>query len=330
MGLQTAQSADTAINTQVTIMSTPSTSRNKHALASRQSLHFYKNDHLATEIATQGNRHVLWANDVALAQLDQSQSAEMLRVDLANSVLGLASGSMAYSPYGYLPMEKMLALLGFNGQWCDPITEGYPLGAGRRTYSTERMRFHSDDPTSPFGKGGPHPSAYCEGDPINRHDPTGEFFQFLVPLARRFASAVGRSLVTARNFNINGMTGNTAAMGPKSLKTLNFIKILAGQQKTNGAIPVKPRSQLLAQASQQNVKNTATSALVSAPASLSKTQDPISAPIKVPQQEQVFNRPGYGRRDSSNFAAKTTFFALAFLGGGAAALYFGLKAIRKN
>ncbi|MFK0269920.1 RHS repeat-associated core domain-containing protein [Pseudomonas asiatica] len=319
-------------------MSTSSSSRNKHALASRQSLHFYKDDHLATEVATQGNRHVLWANDVALAQLDQSQSAEMLRVDLANSVLGLASESMAYSPYGYLPMEKMLALLGFNGQWCDPITEGYPLGAGRRTYSTERMRFDSDDPTSPFGKGGPHPSAYCEGDPINRHDPTGEFFQFLVPLTRglastvgrRLASTVGRGLVSARNFNINGMTGNTAAMGPKSHKTLNFIESLFGQQKTTVAIPVKPQSHLFAQAPQQNVNTTVTSALVSAPAPLSKTQDPISAPIKVPQQEQVFNRPGYGRRDSSNFAGKTIVGFAAALGGGATALYFGLKAIRKN
>ena len=311
-------------------MSTSSSSRNKHALASRQSLHFYKDDHLATEVATQGNRHVLWANDVALAQLHRSQSAEMLRVDLANSVLGLASGSMAYSPYGYLPMEKMLALLGFNGQWCDPITEGYPLGAGRRTYSTERMRFNSDDPTSPFGKGGPHPSAYCAGDPINRHDPTGEFAQFLGTLAKRLASFAVKNLGRARNLAINGMTGKTAAMGTNSRKMFNLIKSLAGQQKTTGAIPVKTRSHLLTQAPQQNVKTTATSALVSAPAPLSKTQNPISAPIKVPQQEQVFNRPAYGRRDSSNFAGITIVGFAAVLGGGAAALYFGLKAIRKN
>ena len=329
MGLQTAQSADTAISTQVTIMSTSSTSRIKHALASRQSLHFYKNDHLATEIATQGNRHVLWANDVALAQLDQSQSAEMLRVDLANSVLGLASGSMAYSPYGYLPMEKMLALLGFNGQWCDPITEGCPLGAGRRTYSTERMRFHSDDPTSPFGKGGPHPSAYCGGDPINRYDPTGEAFLFIA-LARKFTSFAAKNLVRARNFNINGMTGKTAVMGTKSRNTFNLIKSLAGQQKNTGAIPVKPRSQLLAQASQQNVKNTATSALGSAPASLSKTRDSISASIKVPQREQVFNKTKYGGNDSSNFTAKAIVGFAAVVGGGVAAIVLGFKAIRES
>jgi len=329
MGLQTAQSADTAISTQVTIMSTSSTSRIKHALASRQSLHFYKNDHLATEVATQGNRHVLWANDVALAQLDQLQSAEMLRVDLANSVLGLASGSMAYSPYGYLPIEKTLALLGFNGQRCDPITEGYPLGAGRRTYSTERMRFHSDDPTSPFGKGGPHPSAYCEGDPINRYDPTGEAFLFIA-LARKLTSFATKNLVRARNFNINGMTGKTAVMGTKSRNTFNLIKSLAGQQKNTGAIPVKPLSNLLAQAPQQKVETTAKSALISAAAPLSKKRDSISAPIKVPQQEQVFNKPKYGGNDSSDFAARSIFFSSVVIGGGAAALYFVFEAIRKN
>src|SRR5690349_20285766 len=95
MGYQTAQSANTAINTQVTIMSTSTTSKNKHALMPQQRLHFYQNGHMATEVANQVNRHVLWANDVTLAQLDKSQPAKMLRVDLANSVLGLASESMA-------------------------------------------------------------------------------------------------------------------------------------------------------------------------------------------------------------------------------------------
>lgn len=126
MGLRTAQSADTATNTPVTIMSTPSTSKNAQGLAPQRSLHFYKNGHLATEVATLGNRHVLWANDVVLAQLDQSQTAKVLRVDFANSVLGSASGSAVYSPYGYLATEKLQALLGFNGQWCDSRTHGYP------------------------------------------------------------------------------------------------------------------------------------------------------------------------------------------------------------
>ncbi|MFG0409213.1 RHS repeat-associated core domain-containing protein [Pseudomonas sp. FYR_11] len=158
-------------------MSTPSTSKNAQGLAPQRSLHFYKNGHLATEVATLGNRHVLWANDVVLAQLDQSQTAKVLRVDFANSVLGSASGSAVYSPYGYLATEKLQALLGFNGQWCDSRTHGYPLGAGRRLYNPALMRFCSIDPLSPFDKGGLHPAAYCGGDPINRTDPSGRFFQ---------------------------------------------------------------------------------------------------------------------------------------------------------
>ncbi|MFI7837482.1 hypothetical protein, partial [Pseudomonas asiatica] len=166
----------------------------------------------------------------------------------------------------------------------------------------------------------------CEGDPINRYDPTGEAF-LLIAIARKFTSFAVKNLVRARNVNINVMTGKTAAMGTKSLKTPSFINDLAGQQKTTWAIPVKTPSHLLAQAPKQNVKTTATPARVSAPAPLQKAQDSFSAPTKN-QNEQVFNRIGYGKRDSSNFAAKSIFFSFVVLGGGAAALYFGLKAIR--
>ncbi|APO81254.1 hypothetical protein BL240_07205 [Pseudomonas putida] len=224
-------------------------------------------------------------------------------------------------------MEKMLALLGFNGQWCDPITEGYPLGAGRRTYSTERMRFDSDDPTSPFGKGGPHPSAYCEGDPINRYDPTGEAFLFIA-LARRFTSFAFKNFGRARNFAISGVSRNPDPMSGETLKRYRFAQGLTGLRTPTLAkpIPMKPRLS----APQQKVKPTEISAPTSTLAPPQSTQTPPSALTQGIHKELVLNRPGYGRRDSSNFAAKTTFFALAFLGGGAAALYFGLKAIRKN
>lgn len=158
-------------------MRTSSPSKNAQAPAPQRSLLFYQNDHLATEVTSQGSRHVLRTNDVVLAQLDQSQTAKVLRVDFANSVLGSASGSAVYSPYGYLATEKLQALLGFNGQWCDSRTHGYPLGAGRRIYNPALMRFCSIDPLSPFDKGGLHSAAYCGGDPINRTDPSGRFFQ---------------------------------------------------------------------------------------------------------------------------------------------------------
>lgn len=39
------------------------------------------------------------------------------------------------------------------------------------------MRFNSPDSLSPFGKGGLNAYVYCEGDPINRDDASGHFFQ---------------------------------------------------------------------------------------------------------------------------------------------------------
>lgn len=316
-------------------MNTSSSSKNKMILAPQQSLHFYKNDHLATEVATLGNRHVLWANEVALAQLDQSQTTEMLRVDLANSVLGLASGSMAYSPYGYLSSEKLQALLGFNGQRCDPGTQSYPLGAGRRMYSPTRMRFCSNDPSSPFEKGGLNPTAYCEGDPINRHDPTGQFYQLIKVLTGRIASRAVTNFGRSINFATSGISRNPTPVDPQLQSTYSAISKLArsnGSLNTSQVIPLpsgsRPRS--FTPAPPSNVTAPETTALISSPAPLQNTQTQSSALTQGIQKEQILNRMAYNRKDNSDFAAiSMAGFALVF-GGGVAALYFGLKAIRKD
>lgn len=316
-------------------MNTSSSSKNKMILAPQQSLHFYKNDHLATEVATLGNRHVLWANEVALAQLDQSQTAEMLRVDLANSVLGLASGSMAYSPYGYLSSEKLQALLGFNGQRCDPGTQSYPLGAGRRMYSPTRMRFCSNDPLTPFEKGGLHPSAYCEGDPINRYDPTGQFFQLIGGHTGKITSRVVTNFGRFINFATNGISRNPTPVDPQLQRTYSAFSKLAksnGSLNTSRVIPLHSRSQLrsFTPAPSSNVTAPETTALISSPAPLQNTQTQSSALTQGIQKERILNRMAYNRKDTSDFAAiSMAIFAFIFIGG-AVGLYFGLKAIRKD
>lgn len=188
-------------------MTTSSTSKNDQRLAPQRSLHFYKSENLTTEIAAQGNRRLLWANDMALAQLDQAPSAKMLRVDLANSVIGVGSWPMAYSAYGYLATDRLEALLGFTGQRYDRVTQGNPLGAGRRFYSPGLMRLCIEDPTSPFGKGGLHPYAYCGGDPINRDDPTGESFRFVQRVFKTFRTAS----VKFATYGVHGFVGNGAS-----------------------------------------------------------------------------------------------------------------------
>lgn len=82
-------------------------------------------------------------------------------------------------------------LLGFTGQPRDPLTGCYHLGNGHRTYNPVLMRFHSADRLSPFGEGGINAYAYCVGDPVNRHDPSGRFPQFLGPLVSFAANTLG-------------------------------------------------------------------------------------------------------------------------------------------
>jgi len=79
----------------------------------------------------------------------------------------------AYTAYGSHCSTEQEALEGFNGEYRDASNDQYPLGNGYRWYAPELMRFPSPDSESPFGKGGPNAYAYCDGDPVNRQDPTG-------------------------------------------------------------------------------------------------------------------------------------------------------------
>lgn len=336
MGYQTAQSANTAINTQVTIMSTSTTCKNKHALMPQQRLHFYQNGHMATEVANQVNRQVLWANDVALAQLDKSQPAKMLRVDLANSVLGLASESMAYSPYGYLATEKMKALLQFNGQWCDPFTEGYHLGQGHRVYSPRRMRFCSDDESSPMEEGGLHPSAYCEGDPINRLDPTGKSFiprlKAILEGAQRAFMRTGAGVV---QFNTHGIHGFTRTASNTPRKGLNTPASNSTVKATNSLQPLASQKQLpiYTTTSSPTTSNSATANIfLPNTGSLSETKNPLnlgSIPSHQDTKTQLNRIIGYSsKRDDSIFGS---IFGVIF--GGTllgVVTWLIVKEIRKN
>jgi len=61
----------------------------------------------------------------------------------------------------------------FNGERLDPVSGTYHLGNGYRAYSPVLMRFTCPDSWSPFGAGGINAYAWCEGDPVNRADPSG-------------------------------------------------------------------------------------------------------------------------------------------------------------
>lgn len=79
----------------------------------------------------------------------------------------------AYSAYGEHSSSEADSLLGFQGEYRDTDNDQYPLGQGYRWYDPSCMRFHVPDAWSPFGRGGPNAYRYADGDPVNRHDPSG-------------------------------------------------------------------------------------------------------------------------------------------------------------
>ncbi|HBK50892.1 RHS repeat-associated core domain-containing protein [Pseudomonas putida] len=87
---------------------------------------------------------------------------------------GLRQREWSFGPYGQLPPQWAVGGLRFVGQWFDPVVQGYLLGNGHRLYSPAIMRFLSPDRLSPFGAGGINAYAYCSGDPVNFHDPSGQ------------------------------------------------------------------------------------------------------------------------------------------------------------
>lgn len=145
---------------------------------------YYRKDRLATEL--QGRvRYSVFEHEAQLLAQQRHEAggfdSSLLATDLQRSVLhSVAAGQRhqsVYSSYGYRSPEGGLSsLLAFNGERRDPLTGHYLLGNGYRAFNPVLMRFNSPDGLSPFGRGGVNAYAYCQGDPINRVDPTGRYF----------------------------------------------------------------------------------------------------------------------------------------------------------
>jgi RHS repeat-associated protein len=143
---------------------------------------FYCKNRLATEIRGAIRNSIFQHRDQLLAQLQSEAGAldtTLLATDQQRSVLHTLKKNhqphpIAYSPYGHRRPEKGLtSLLGFTGEWPDPVTGHYLLGNGHRAFNPALMQFIGPDMLSPFGKGGLNTYAYCLRDPINNLDPSG-------------------------------------------------------------------------------------------------------------------------------------------------------------
>jgi RHS repeat-associated protein len=144
---------------------------------------FYCKSRLATEIQGTVQYSIIQQGDQLLAQ--QRRQGDVLDIgllatDLQRSVLQTLAphqppNPIAYLPYGSRPAASgVTSLLGFNGEWADPVTAHYLLGNGYRAFNPVLMRFNSPDRLSPFGNGGLNTYTYCLGDPINLLDSDGK------------------------------------------------------------------------------------------------------------------------------------------------------------
>ena len=154
---------------------------------------FHCDGRLTTEIQGGTRWSILQHSDHLLAQRNHreaSVTATLLATDQQRSVLNALDATgphpRAYSPYGHHPaVDRLLSLRGFNSEQPDPLTGHYHLGNGYRQFNPVLMRFNSPDNWSPFGQGGLNAYGYCEGDPVNRNDPTGHTWRPLKYLLRK-------------------------------------------------------------------------------------------------------------------------------------------------
>jgi len=164
----------------------------KRELASTK--YFYQRDKLVTMHTEGQSRGVFRITDQPLAERASSDRWNALAVDENRSISkvhdGIESQHLNYAPYGYSPtLPSPRTVNGFNGETIDPQTHNYLLGLGYRAFNPALFRFHNPDILSPFQAGGLNAYAYCEGDPVNRADPTGHSGIFV-----RLLKGVGNKL----------------------------------------------------------------------------------------------------------------------------------------
>ncbi|EKT4542192.1 RHS repeat-associated core domain-containing protein [Pseudomonas sp. DCB_CB] len=137
---------------------------------------------------------------------------------------------VSYCVYGY---SKALTLkprlTGFNGAHFDPHAHYYHLGQGYRAFSPTLMRFISPDRISPFGRGGINSYTYCNGDPVNRTDPSGAVaFARLAHLALRPLNWAYKIFFKKPNINVNFNKQNVQLPGQSPEETARLRLIAMG------------------------------------------------------------------------------------------------------
>ncbi|WP_413470147.1 RHS repeat-associated core domain-containing protein [Pseudomonas putida] len=119
--------------------------------------------------------------------------------------------AVSLPPYGYLPPQDIRTLIIFNGQWRDPLSQMDILGNGYRPFNTAIRRFCAPDVLqSPFGDGGANSYAYCENDPINKTDSSGQASMWLISGLKGLGNALGFRTPSRNRPNMPNRPARTA------------------------------------------------------------------------------------------------------------------------
>ncbi len=131
----------------------------------------------------------LRGGDLPVAEIVQGQGGRtsLLAASISGSVVIEADHEarpVVYTPYGDRGGNDTTAgqvAFGFNGEMLDATSGYYLLGPEHhRPYHPALGMFLAPDRASPFGSGGLNTLAYCAGDPINRTDPSGHFWKWVI------------------------------------------------------------------------------------------------------------------------------------------------------
>lgn len=203
-----------------------------------QALLFYQSGQLVCVLDNGSERLVQAAGHVLF---QHGASSALLLTDGVNSVNGVLRDQQllreVYSPYGYSSSGAAASLVGFNGEWQDPIGKAYPLGNGHRFYMPSLRRFNRADKKSPFDEGGMNAYVYCGGDPINHVDPTGQSWSALLGAARGFLNALSRRAIAAARRFYQPPAQNLRP--PQAVPPLEVIDVPASLRQHNLPVSVE-------------------------------------------------------------------------------------------
>lgn len=161
--------------------------------------HFYRKGRVVNQLQESSDHTAVEYGNQLLAQQHCEGgrcTSTPLTVDQQQTVLHRASQypsqqPVVYTPYGHSPQYP--GWFGFNGERPDLVMSNYLLGNGRRGFNPVLMRFNSPDVMSPLGPGGLNAYSYCQQDPVNYQDPSGNF-----RVGRYISSLFGRVVGSRR------------------------------------------------------------------------------------------------------------------------------------